>query len=184
MPLPEFWNASPIEAQDYFDWYVSTVQDRLSELIALYRSTGGLGELDFSFASLQRLASWLKENVEFRCRDDAEIEAARPTIPSWLADSLRVPILTNYWYNQSANVGTYLGELFIKQYPFLSWKLSAAPRKNANFGQPVLQLKSGMELPPIMIAHTFMAGIQRTPDPANRLVSICALWRGNIEKEL
>lgn len=184
MFIPMLRTASREEAEAYFDWFVSTIPQRLTSFRELYRSTGGRGDLDLSGESLTELALWLRMNVEFRMFTEDEIQNSNIGVPEWLKGILRGrPILTDLWEERSVDIGTYVGALFAQKYPFLKWAFSSQSSGNANFQQPVLLLPSGYEFPVLMVAGSYMVGLQRPRDPVQQLLSVCETWGKNIEDD-
>ncbi len=177
-----FRNESPGEIQLYYPWFVSTVTERLKNFEKLFHSTGGEGALGFTRNSFVPLVGWLKQNVQFRTRSASEIERYRHLTPKWFFDTLKQPILTDLYWHRSGDFGTYIGEVFIRDFPSLRWTLSAGGYKNANFGQPVLRMSSGMEIPPLKIASSIMNGLLKLPDPCKRLITAYEYWEALLNR--
>ena len=179
----DFRHASNEQIEEYFKWFVSTISERTDKFILLFNESGGVGILDFSRSSLVNLAQWLKANVAHRNRTDAEVERYQDSAPECLRSTCNNPILTIEWMNHSVSVGTYIGLVFMKEFPVLEWKISQRGKNHANFGRPVLAHPSGAECSVLNIAHSFLAGIYRETDPEKRIMSICDYWENVFKRK-
>lgn len=176
----QFWQASSDEIESYYQWFTSTIDERLRQFAALFASTGGQGRLDFSPKSLEPLAKWLKIEVQFRTPSREEVEKHKAAAPAWVHHTLTGPVLTDFWEERSVDVGTYLGEIFKRKFPRLQWSLSRHTRPHANFGRPVLARPSGLELPVINMAHVFLTGLPKCEDPSARLLGTFVYWKDSL----
>ena len=181
MQTINFRNASKEQIDSYFRWFASTTLERINNFIAMFNERGGDNKLDFTPKSLVELASWLKINVQYRSKTEAEIGRFLPSTPDYLQHALKEPVLTKEWSNHSIDVGTYIGAVFKKAFPPLEWQISQEGQNNVNFGQPVLVCASGFEFPVLNVTYTFMAGLYNNTAPAKRIMSVYEYWENALQ---
>jgi len=168
--------ASTQAAEQYFTEFVNTIDHRLSGFRQLVSSSGGVGDLDLSFASLDSLAIWLKSNVELRQMNAAEVDALRRSPIGYLKPDLTTPLLSEEWKKRSIDIGTYFGCVFTRSSETLVWRMSRQGERGFNHHQPVVSSTSGLEMPALAMMGTFMLGLPRYPNAVSRLRSVTQFW--------
>lgn len=130
---------SKAEAQAFFDWYISKLDERTEYL----RSFTGL-DLDYSSQSLIDLWSWFLKRAEVEKtpeeiltrKKNALIEA---NLPIWehvlAADSVQLSKETIFIMT---DVSMYLGQVFTKNYPSIYWSFYTRPKNDIHVNQPLL----------------------------------------------
>ena len=172
------------EIEEYYEWFMTTLEQRLKEFEAVYCATGGEGKLNRSSTSLGPLATWLKQNVEYRYLTGEELATAKASSPAFAHDGLKRPILTEKWLGRIAEVGAYFGEVLRKSFPTLAWGLSNKKRKWACFGHPVVMTPTGFEVPVLDRAHVFILRMNKSSDPATDLIMLFHQWKAAISRDL
>ena len=153
-----FDQMSKKDAQEYFDWYKSTMQERIA-----YLGTVSKVDLDYSPASLRRLWAWFlrRGEVEITPKEklanlEEQLRAANsPFVKEVLADNEKQLTLETEIIVQ--DIARYFGEVFIKNNPSLYWGYYSRPKNDAFVNQPVLMgmpnrvfpEKAGVPLPVI-----------------------------------
>lgn len=102
------------EAQKHFELYVSSIDDRLGQLMKLIDKV----ELDYSDGSVKLLEDWFVAN----CKID--IKSAE-----------NLDLLT---YSICNDVSLYLGDLLIKKNPKIHWGLNTLKPTDVSYHRPVL----------------------------------------------
>ena len=127
------------EVQQFFDWYMAAMDDR----IAYLKIASGL-ELDYSPGSLIPLWKWFLNKAEIESTPQAslqELEAQlrstkSPFIKEVLADHAKqLSLETEYILH---DIARYFGEVFVKNHPFIHWGFYTTPKREMNVNQPVL----------------------------------------------
>jgi hypothetical protein len=183
-PYLQLRKAPAQEIEKYYEWFMATLEQRLKEFEAVYYTTGGEGKLNRSSTSLGPLASWLKQNVEYRYLTEEELAKSKASSPAFTHDGFKQPILTEEWLGRISEIGAYFGEVLRKSFPALAWGLSNKKRKWACFGHPVVMTPTGFEVPVLDRAHVFLLRLHKSSDPATDLIMVFHQWKAGISREL
>lgn len=140
LPLQKpFGKLKPKEAQAYFDWHQSVLQER----IGILSEASGV-DLDYTPESLLPLWHWfLKVGQVERTPPDQlkEMEAelshgCNPLACEILKDQeKRLTLVTEYVI---LDIGMYLGEIYARNHPQLRWGFYTAPRRDIFVNQPCI----------------------------------------------
>lgn len=150
------------EAQQFFDWYMATMDGR----IAYLKIASGL-KLDYSPDSLIPLWKWFLKKAEIEVTPQASLQALEaqlrsaksPFVKEVLADRAKQLSLETEYILQ--DIARYFGEVYVKNYPFIHWGFYSTPKREMNVNQPVLMgfpnkifpEKKGVPLPPLHVVR-------------------------------
>jgi hypothetical protein len=128
------------QAKEHFDWFVSIIPERLALLRKTYNREMGRQDLDYTFESLNPLWAWMRRHV--RTTGVKEVfEIPRPPGAAEgppIREEAEDFTFTTLALAQDASM--YVGEVFIKGYPFIHWALSKVRGKQTvNYNLPVLE---------------------------------------------
>ena len=127
------------EAQDYFNWYMG----KLDERVAYLKSVSTL-DLDYSPSSLVPLWSWFLKNAEIEPTPQKQLESydeqlralKSPFRDLFIADhTTQLSLETEYMI---MDIAMYFGQVFVYNYPSIFWGFYTSPKSDAFVNQPVL----------------------------------------------
>lgn len=128
---------SKTEAQAYFDWYMGILDERIRYLQRMSKI-----ELDFSSDSFLSLWRWFLKNAEVEdtpkevLKQLEEDYANHPLKNHILAGSTkRLSVQTEYMIR---DIGMYLGEAFVDNYPSIYWGFYTKPKRDFFVNRPLL----------------------------------------------
>jgi hypothetical protein len=167
LSLAEFRKFSKKDCQAYKEWFFEIMPKRIEGLISAVHATPGFEHwnADYSPNSLDVLGEWFAQVAANREKSKEELEVAKydvaafqlsVTKKTWTQEELETtkqqleflnfvgyeswlkPVLTERTKSIAFDVGLYLSQVFLKQYPQLTWSQNTTAKKDANYGQPVL----------------------------------------------
>ena len=184
-PNSPFRERSKNELREYFTWFLSVIEERISQLTTAVWETRGfqIWRADYTVSSLESLGSWFEGQVEMRLRTQEEINR--------IADSYRFPVLvpvseyalTERTYSLASDIGMYFGRVFQKNYPFLQWVHELKSRRFVDYGQPVLRGFGNVPLNPIRVTIVLAQGIAQKKETRRGLLELYRVWERMIPKE-
>ena len=144
-PFPlRFWDWSPSQAKEFFEWFVTNIPTRLAILtrtLNVARSRGGADSLrlDESPASFVALGRWLADNASERPVTVAEM-LHYERLPEM--ESIGIPDPTTVDDAKTLSLcfdaGIYLAETLRHRHPHLSWTYVREPKNAFDYNCPVL----------------------------------------------
>ncbi len=141
-----FFELTPKQAGEYFKWFKSEIPYRL-ELLWEYIQ-GDFPEIrigNFSPESLVLLWKWFETKIEQVPMSGKEIEYQVAKYPQWIEDEIRKESTkyTDITLSLALDIAIYLGEMIVKNYPYLYWGYRTKPKNEFSANRPViLRLKS------------------------------------------
>jgi hypothetical protein len=176
----KFREMSRKELDDYFQWFLSMIPDRIAELAKAVQTTPGFEEWqpDRTPASLDSLGEWLYRHVESRPRTDEEIQeiALRSSFP--IGDPGEE--LTNRTFSLAVDTGIYLSQVFLNNHPSLRWSQEFGDKQFVDYGQPVLAGFRPSPFNPVRMMVTLAYGLVRKSKDGRRLRGLYDYWIKNI----
>lgn len=171
-----FREMSKGELRAYFEWFLSTIPERLHELTKAVNTTKDFETWtpDKSVDSLIKLGEWFTNQVEIRPRTIAEQDeiAAQSIyqieIPDW--------DLTNRTFSLAFDIAMYFSAVLCYHYPDLHWEQPLEDKKFADYGEPVLTGFGPLMLNPVGVIVTLAYGIADKQYGSNRLGELYATW--------
>lgn len=143
----DFPEMSRKELRAYFKWFQEMTPERIEHLASTVQSSPGFEnwQADFSPDSLNALGEWFATQIETRPRIQQEIDAfnAQAPFPIKLSDNE----LTNRTFSLAMDIGMYLNQVFLRNYPGLTWDQPFGGKRFIDYGQPVLVGFDGGDIP-------------------------------------
>jgi hypothetical protein len=155
---------------------MDVLPQRVSELANAVKETRGFEtwQPDNTPASLDTLGKWFAGQVETRKRNQQELQAIkdRQTFP------IEVPgeELTNRTFSLAMDIGMYLSQVLLKNYPSLKWEQPLGNKRFVDYGQPSLVGFGRVTLNPVGIVVTFAYGLTSKKRTGEGLREIFDIW--------
>lgn len=128
------------QAEQYFNWYVDTLDLRISKLEKYINEEGGSFALDKTPESLIHLWEWFEPRIELCQKTEAEIEAemkkAHPLLRYHILENPR-KISTDTWV-LAYDISAYFGEVIKENNPQIYWGLLTKPKRLYGVNRPQL----------------------------------------------
>jgi len=180
----KFREMPPGELKNYFHWFLEAIPQRVDELArAVTQSETGAGwEPNFTPTSLGPLGNWFARQVETRQRTDEELDEIKDRSPS----PIEIPDkeLTNRTFSLAMDVGMYLSQVLLKNYPSLQWEQPLENKKFADYGQPVIVGFGSVPLNPVRIVTTLAYGIATRKQTGKRLPELYDYWSKQVRPKM
>lgn len=164
------------ELKDYFAWFQDMIPQRLDELRNAVQQTPGFEswQADFTPASLDLLGNWFASQVETRSRTKDEIQE----IEDHSSFPIEVPgeDLTNRTFSLTMDMGMYLSQVFLNNYPMLRWDQKFGNKKDADYGQPVLIGFGSVPFNPVWMLVTLAYGVVSKRKTGKSLRDLYDIW--------
>lgn len=179
---------SRAEARQYFDWYLSKLEDRTDYL----RDVTGL-PLDHSPASLVPLWKWFLRHAEIEKTPPArlaELEAqfaGSPLAATLLEENARqLSLQTEYMIR---DIGMYWGQVFVKNHPGIHWDFYTTPKRDMFVNRPLLMgfpneifpEKEGVPFEPVHMAGVQASKLFRGNQSKYDLIRVHNIWAEKIK---
>ena len=172
----KFREMSKKELKDYFAWFQNTLPQRLDVLTDAVKQTPGFEtwQADSTPESLELLGNWFAMQVETRPRTDDEIQEIkdRSTYPIEIPEDE----LTNRTFSLAIDVGMYLSQVFLKNYPALQWDQPFGSKKFVDYGQPVLVGFGAAPFNPVGMLVTRAYGVASKSGTGKSLRELYDIW--------
>lgn len=169
------------DLKGYFQWLQDVLPQRIEELKEAVTQTSGFEhwQADRTPLSLALLGEWFASQVELRQRTEEELQEAK----SRLAFPMDMPEeeLTNRTFSLAMDVGMYLSQVFLHQYPSLRWNQEFGSKNYVDYGQPVLSGFGAMAFNPIRMLVTFAYGLSQKKKTGQGLQHIYEIWSEKIK---
>ena len=178
----KFRQMSEQELKDYYQWFLGMIPKRICELEGAVTATPRFETWspDLSAVSLDALGVWFAENVETRQRTSEEVDKIQGL--STLKTDSPEEELTNKTFSLSLDIGMYLSQVLVNNYPNIKWHQPLDDKKFVYFGQPVLIGFGRVPLNPIRIIVTLAYGIASGKQTGIRLKEIYEYWSQHASK--
>lgn len=140
--LPDYFNGydnmSPKQAADFFDWYVSSIDDRLRLLNSMILSDCGK-ILDYSLDSLITIWDWYETKISYKNLTEAEYSLKKKDYPSWMQAYVSQQDLSRESIVYGLDVAIYFAQVMINSTgEKIQWGYYTKPKSRAYCNQPVL----------------------------------------------
>lgn len=178
------------EAQEYFDWFVSVIPERIGVLNGLVQENEPLISKGLDVTnpdSLIPLGNWLKENVSAVKRTENELQTLKKNVVGPLRHISDQVIqdweLSPESLSLAYDVGMYFGEVLIAEQPEkLKWRL----RNNAeidsidnDYNQPVVQ--NVLWVNPVHLVRVLEYGFVDGTRDSSRLHELYKIWKNDLD---
>ena len=141
-----FFELTPKQAKEYFLWYTSEISNRIALLWEYMKQECPEAKpFDYSSKSLISLWEWYETKIKQVPKSKEEIEYEVSIYPKWLEEEIRKITMkfTDETLSLALDIATYLGEVVVKNHPYLYWGHYSRPKNEVAVNRPViLGLKS------------------------------------------
>lgn len=138
---------TPTQAKKYFEWYISQVPSRVNYISTKCGQSLNLskGMFNCTSDSLILIWKWFLSVAQVEESPKESIDELRNSM-SGMPESF-IQHITNYEKRRFSlitayimrDIGMYLGEVFVKNYSYISWGFYTKPKRDFFVNQPVLQ---------------------------------------------
>lgn len=195
-----FIELSKKESQEYFDWFISHIDER-SEYLKK-KVSDGLGVpiklLDYSLESLKPIWKWFLQMAETTKQpkvDSKQLEKALEGQPQIVRCMIEDPgeVLSVFTEFVLRDIGMYVAKMFTSNYPVLKWTVKRMPKRYVHVNEPLIigfiddnenyPKPFHPDLEPIDLARTPAMKLIRNVQPHDDdLYNECKKWVGWIPK--
>lgn len=177
----KFTEMTKKELKDYYSWFQNILPLRLEKLITSVKETRSFESwhADFSPESLYLLGDWLASKIETRLRSKDEIKDIKKS--SLFPIDIPTEELTNETFSIAMDVGMYLGEVFLKNHPTLSWDQPFGNKKFVDYGQPVITGLGSIPFNPVRMIVTLSYSLVSGVENGKSLRELYDIWVKRIE---
>ncbi len=150
----EFEDMNKKQAQEYFDWYVGQIDNRISLLLTALKEAGINTEFDYSVESLIPLWEWYEGKISYRKLDEPEYQLRIQKQPEWMKDYVVETDLSWETLMYCMDIALYFAEVIIRHNETIKWGFFTKPRNRADVNQPVLLgFRYDMDLNPRLVVE-------------------------------
>lgn len=138
--LISFEDMKKKQAEQYFVWYIDTIEQRIQNLEKYINLTGTRMVLDKTANSLIELWDWFSNHIEVCTKDEQELMLELTMRPDWIkahimSDRRKLSLNT---IMIAVDISAYFGEVFIKNNPNIYWGYLSKPKKLHGVNRPRL----------------------------------------------
>lgn len=138
--LISFEDMKKKQAEQYFVWYIDTIEQRIQNLEKYINLTGTRMVLDKTPNSLIELWDWFSNHIEVCTKDEQELMLESTMRPDWIkahimSDRRKLSLNT---IMIAVDISAYFGEVFIKNNPNIYWGYLSKPKKLHGINRPRL----------------------------------------------
>lgn len=138
--LISFEDMKKKQAEQYFVWYIDTIEQRIQNLEKYINLTGTRMVLDKTPNSLIELWDWFSNHIEVCTKDKQELMLELTMRPDWIkarimSDRRKLSLNT---IMITVDISAYFGEVFIKNNPNIYWGYLSKPKKLHGVNRPRL----------------------------------------------
>lgn len=146
---------------EFFQWFMEIKPYCIEELMQLIGDTPGFEkwEANDSANSLDGLGEWFAKKVRKRDYTPEEIEKIRNKFDPDSKIEFPTWDLTDETKSLALYVGMYYGDVALKNNSPLKWEQFLVSKKNADYGQPVLNGCGFVLINPVRVAHSVAFGL-------------------------
>lgn len=180
--LKSFDDMNKKETQQYFDWFMSIREERISKLESYICNVSGYINLDQSPESLIPLWEWFEGQIEWETVSEEELRNEKENYPKWM----------HVWLEQydkkeslqtiaiAVDIATYFGDVLIYNNPKIVWGYRCKPKALDGRNQPILiGFKGDVCVNPRRLISVCIKKSSREKNP-NRLYQLYQTWCKNI----
>jgi hypothetical protein len=165
--LADFSSMKKEDLIEFNQWFMENLPYCLDELLQSVWKTPGFEDwnADFSVVSLGVLGEWLSTKIKKRELTNQEIAASEKNSPNFIYDW----VFTDETKSWIVCVGTYYGQVIIKNNPSLKWRQELENKNLADYGQPIIVGKGVVPYNPIRVVNVISHGILEGTKTGKRL---------------
>lgn len=136
-----FFELTSKQAKEYFEWFKSEIPNRIAMLWErIKKDIPEVQPFDDSPESLISLWEWYETKIEQVPMSEAEIAYQVSKYPKWMEEEIRkiTRKYTDETLSLALDIAIYLGEMVVKNYPYLYWGHYARPKNEVAVNRPVI----------------------------------------------
>lgn len=180
---PGFENMTKKQAEQYFNWYVSIIDERIAYLQNFIKEDGGGFLLDYTPESLKTLWEWFEPKMYLEEMPQEWYEEQLAKQPAWAREFIKKEDLSQETKKIIFDVATYLGETMRKNHKdVLRWDYVKKPKNDVSFNRPVLIGFSSSKFDPRLISQTCCYRYLRTHEQYE-LYDAYLIWQSKIKAD-
>jgi len=128
------------QAEQYFNWYMTQIEDRIKQLNEFINLENKKLVLDKTPESLIDLWEWFQEHIEYEDKTEEEINKSCEGQPEWFQEILRHSTIkmTLLTMALAEDIAIYFSETMIHNHPQVHWGYLMKPKKLDGVNQPIL----------------------------------------------
>ena len=128
------------QAEQYFNWYMTQIEDRIKQLNEFINLENKKLVLDKTPESLIDLWEWFQEHIEYEDKTEEEINKSCEGQPEWFQEILRhsTKKITLLTMALAEDISIYFSETTIHNHPQVRWGYLMKPKKLDGVNQPIL----------------------------------------------
>ncbi len=196
-----FMDLSKKESQEYFDWFISHIDERAEYL--RQKVSNGLGIsielLDYSLNSLKPIWKWFLQVAEISKTSKKDLKQLEKSLTGQQQSFIKhmveqskeeLSVFTEYVLR---DIGMYLAKIFILNYPILEWTIKRTPKTYVHVNVPLIigfvddnkdyPKPFHPDLEPIDLARTPAMNLFSKTQQDDDLYDVCKKWTQWIPKE-
>lgn len=180
--IDEYSKLTKQQAQEYFDWFIQQIPERIEILLGAIKSSGekNLEQFDMTPESLISLWSWLKKNIKTTLKSQDEMTELKNTLPSWIFEDVKDWKLDSSTLILAMDVSLYFAEVFLENYSHLYWSILSKPKSHADVNKPVIiGFKNAPLYSPRLINN--LCSSYAEGDSSKNLLSLYEVWKSFIK---
>ena len=174
-----FFELTPKQAKEYFKWYMAEIPHRLTLLWnRIQQDCPELEPFDYSPESLHFIWEWYEPKIQRVPMTAKEIEYEVRKFPKYLESQIRknTQKFTDETLSLALDISIYLGEVVVKNHPYLRWNYRTRPKRDFSVYRPVIDgLNCKMTLWPSQVLFVLMIESSKERDK-NRVYDMYRYW--------
>ena len=174
----DFQDMNKKQAKEYFDWYLSQIDYRISLLLTAIQEDGIKDDFNYSVESLIPIWKWYEGKIYYRTLDEHEYQNLLRAYPDWMKPYISEQDLSWETLMYGMDVALYFAKVIIENnMGNVSWGYFTKPKNRDSVNQPVLLgFKNNMDLNPrlIVVNCTHRSGEEKLP---TRLYDMYNVWK-------
>ncbi|MEK4076488.1 hypothetical protein MHI01_21740 [Paenibacillus sp. FSL M7-0656] len=170
---------SKTEAEEYYEWFLSIIPQRIELLQENVELSGSHVQLDFSQDSLISLWEWFIPRIEQKKMTIEEINEELDLVPDWMRPEVEQNVLkfSRDTETQIIDIGIYFSSVLIHSSSKLKWTVINKPRNHVDVNQPLLAGTGKIRLNPIRVVDVCAARALSDVGNINMLNDLYVWWR-------
>lgn len=150
----KFEDMNKADSEKYFQWFISSIEDRIKQLQKFVKLDDPSIILDYSPSSLISIWHWYETKIIIETKTEEEIEKSMDQRPEWMKEILiknDKKVSMDTWAI-CMDVSVYFAEVFIKNNPKTHWGYFTKPKIRMSVNSPtILGFISDKDLNPRLI---------------------------------
>ena len=173
---PGFKNMTKKQAEQYFNWYIGIIDERIEYLQKYINADVGNFYLDFTPESLVSLWKWFEPKIYLEELPQEWYEERLAKQPEWAREFIKKEDLSRETKKILIDIATYFGETFVRNYPNkLHWDYVKKPKSDVSYNRPVIKGFLCSDFDPYLISTTSCYRFLRNDERAD-LYQLYLVW--------